>query len=443
MPNTPPQIAAALNGKSILVLGAGMVGVCTALELQKRGAIVTLIDRKEPGQETSWGNAGMFARSSLVPFNNPSMWKSLPKIATNNTNGLRYNPSFLLRNLPWALRFIANARKNKALRSVQALNDLISLSITKHLEYIEVCKAHALLENKGWSFLYRDDASYKSHQFMRNMMQEKAIDFEVLTPQDLLDFEPALNPIFNRAVWIKDSYSVNNPGQLVSMYAQLFLDKGGRILTEQIQRVTETSEQCEVFLASHNTIKADACVICLGPWGKALLEQSGFHVTMGYERGYSRHFKPSTNLKRPICDTGGSYVMSPMQAGLRLSTGIELTDHNAVANESQIQRAEQAAREALSFGKALEKTPWLGARPTFPDSLPVIGKAPHSSRLYTAFGHQHIGFMTGPGTAHYIADIMAGKNVSDAHNIYNPSRYIKRKSHNRDLFYASMNAPLV
>ena len=110
---------------AVAILGGGMVGVSCALELQRRGADVTLIDRRPPGQETSYGNAGVITRSSLIPMNNPGLWKNLPKLLTNSTASLRYNIPFLLHNIRWALGFLASALSGPYDETTAALDALI------------------------------------------------------------------------------------------------------------------------------------------------------------------------------------------------------------------------------------------------------------------------------------------------------------------------------
>jgi D-amino-acid dehydrogenase len=147
---------------------------------------------------------------------------------------------------------------------------------------------------------------------------------------------------------------------------------------------------------------------------------------MAFERGYHMHYRAASgaSLARPVYDTGGGYVLSPMEQGLRLSTGVQLADRAAPPNLAQLDLAEQAAREAFPLEGRLGKEAWLGSRPTLPDSRPIIGECPGRPGLWLAFGHQHIGFNTGPGTAALLGSMMAGETCAFDPAPFRPSRFL-------------------
>ncbi|MBV6656704.1 MAG: FAD-binding oxidoreductase [Devosiaceae bacterium] len=427
MTDRPP-----LEGQTIAVLGAGMVGVCTALELQKRGARVTLVDRSGPGTMTSYGNAGVLARSSLIPANNPSLLFNLPRLARNTSAALRYEPRFVWRNAPWLIQFLTSIRRSKFLETVEALDGLIRLSIEEHTRLVEANGLQSHLSDHGWLFLYRKARAYRRARSHRRLMRGYGIGLQDLSRADLSDLEPDLEPIFENAVWVKDSYSVNNPGAVVEGYARAFVNAGGQIETQSVQGLREHEGHVTLHLAGRNDLRADQVVVALGPWAKSFLSDAGYRVRMAFERGYHRHFSGgaqrghNAQLTRPVFDTSGGYVLAPMEAGLRLSTGVELADDEAPQTTRQIEQAEQAAREAIDLGERLDDEPWMGSRPSLPDSRPAIGLAPGSKRVYLGIGHQHIGFTTGAGTAQVLADLMSNRPCPIDPTPFRTDRYIKR-----------------
>ncbi len=395
----------------VVVLGAGMVGVCCALELRKRGFEVTLIDRRDPGKETSYGNAGVLARSSLLPFNNPSLWANLPKLLTNRTASLRYDPRFLLRNSAWALGFLARARKTAYLETATALDALIRLSTDEHLRLLSEAGAGAKLNESGWIFLYRSTRAFDKAAFARAALTRFGVAAEVLDGAALGDLEPHLRPIFDKALWVKDAKSIDSPGGLVEDYARLLQEKGGKLQRREITGFEESASGLVVKDAGGDRLSADKVVIALGPWSRGFLKKSGIVVPMAFERGYHMHYATAGNamLNRPVYDTGGGCVLSPMAGGIRLTTGVELAAQDAPTSSAQLTMAERAAREAFPLEERLLEEPWMGCRPTLPDSRPMIGRAPRHEGLWLAFGHQHIGFSTGPGTARVLGALMTGE----------------------------------
>ncbi|MEG2049460.1 MAG: FAD-binding oxidoreductase [Comamonas sp.] len=406
-----------LNSR-VAVLGAGMVGVATALELQRLGAQVTLIDRRDPGQETSYGNAGVIARSSLMPFNHPNLWKSLPTLLRNNTASLRYNTAFMLRNLGWGLSYLRHATHSAFQETTTALDALIRLSTTEHQRLlVEVGESQRLRDN-GWLILYRSQAAFDGGQLGRDTMDHFGVRTQVLDRHALSDLEPVLNAaVFEKALWVQDTYSVDSPGQVTAAYARAFAARGGIISTRSLQTLQRNGEGWDVLDDSGQASYFEQVVVALGPWSKQFMGRMGIRVPMAFERGYHMHYAPGAaagegsgaRLQRPVYDTGGAYVLSPMEQGLRLSTGVELNDCEAAPNPVQLELAETAARQALPLGQRLEAAPWMGRRPTLPDCRPIIGAMPGRRNLWLAFGHQHVGFSTGTGTAKLLGALMSGQ----------------------------------
>lgn len=399
--------------QTIAILGAGMVGVSCALELQRRGFDVTLFDRTGPGRETSYGNAGVIPRSSIIPLNNPTLWKSLPTLLKNKSASFRYDPMFMAKNLPWALQFLSKARQRTFEETTVALDGLIRLSVGEHRRLmIEAGCAHRCRDT-GWLMLYRNEQAFAGSQLSRDTYDKFGIATQVLDAAGIAELEPGLNPIFPRGLWIKDASSVDSPGKVVEAYAKLFVKRGGTIRQAQVTGMSRSADgMWRLTQADGTTHDTSRAVLALGPWTREFAAQTlGLSVPMAFERGYHMHYDAvgSATLTRPIYDTGGAYVMSPMEQGLRLSTGVQLTARDAPPNLVQLDLAEQSARQAFPLAGRREAEPWLGSRPTLPDSRPIIDACPGHPGLWLAFGHQHIGFSTGPGTAAMLGAMIAGE----------------------------------
>lgn len=415
-------------GKQVIVLGAGIVGVCCALELQRRGLDVTLVDRQAPGQETSAGNAGVLARSSLMPFNHPGLWRQLPRLLRNDAVQFRYRASYLARNLGWVAGFLARARPSVFHETTAALDGLIRLSAAEHLRLLDAAGIRHRLRDSGWIFLYRSEQAWHGSALARAAYARHQVPTQALAPAELAQLEPALAPIFARALWIQGSYSVDDPGAVTAAYADLFQRSGGtlrRLRASAIRRDGERGWEVQGDAGSE-TLTAPALVVALGPWSKALLKTTGIDLPLAFERGYHMHYGAADGpaLGRPVYDTGGGYVLSPMARGLRLTTGVELDDCEAPPRPVQLDLAEAQAREAIGLGPRLDPKAWLGRRPTLPDSRPMIGQAPRHPGLWLALGHQHIGFSTAPGTARILAELMCEDGDPARHAAFRPGRFI-------------------
>lgn len=397
-------------GAEVAVVGAGMVGVAIALELKRRGRKVTLIDRREPGRETSFGNAGVISPSSFIPFNHPGLWRTLPRLLGNRSAELHYHPAYVARHLGWALGFLRRANRADAEATGEALHPLIMLSLEEHRRLLQEAGESGRLRETGWLHLYRSGAGFERAKPQRETLARFGVRTEVLGPAALADLEPHLKPVFPRALWLKDAASVDNPGAVVTAYARRFTERGGRIVQVEVADLERSGDRWVVIGAGGQRIEADDVVVALGPWSGTFLARQGLRVPLAYERGYHMHYGAEGNaiLGRPVLDVAGAYLLTPMEQGLRLTTGVELGERDAPPSPAQLGMAEASARTAFPLAARLQPEPWLGRRPTLPDSRPIIGRAPGRPGLWLAFGHQHIGFMTGPGTAALLGALMTG-----------------------------------
>ena len=418
------------------VLGAGMVGVSCALALQAKGWRVTLVDKREPGEETSGGNAGVLSRSSLLPFNRPGLWRSLPQMLLQPGPGLKVRAS-ALSNWPWLWRFLWHANRTSFEKTTVALDALIQLSWVTHRTWLTQAQSQHLLRENGWLWLYQNPSSFDASEFTREVLQKFSVATEILSPQSLHELEPHLAPHYSHALWIKDAASVTHPEGVVKAYAQQFINAGGIIQKEEIKAIAQHPNGWQWQSSNGDSHATPNLVVAMGPWSEKLLgpfkfqnqsntrsnapseKTSSLRIKMGFERGYHRQFKPveGVPLGRPIYDISGAYVLSPMQnaAGkniMRLTTGVELAAQDAQPNWQQLEDAENAARRAFPMKEALPSSDWMGSRPSLPDSRPVIGEMPGCPGLWLAFGHQHIGFSTGPGTGVLLAELMSSESTS-------------------------------
>ena len=413
--------------EQIAVIGAGMVGVSCALELQRRGFGVTLMDRKAPGQETSYGNAGIMPPSSLVPFNNPGLWADLPRLLRNRSAHLRYDPMFLARNVAWVCHFLASTRRAVYEQTVPALHALLQLSIGEHRRLLADAGVLGRLRETGWLILYRNRRAFEGSQALRQTLAHYGVEAPVLDAGEVAELEPGLAPIFSHGMWTKGAVSVDSPGRVVQAYADLFAARGGRI-ERRVVRSLQRGDGGAWLMRDADGAPSSArrVVVALGPWAPELLASLGLRVPMAWERGYHMHYAAPADkpLQRPIYDTGGAYVLSPMQDGMRLTTGVELAERDAAPNLAQLEMAEKSAREACALGPRLDDQPWMGRRPTLPDSRPMVGEAPGHPGLWLAFGHQHIGFTTGPGTAALLGALMCGDATPIDPVAFAPGRYL-------------------
>ena len=407
----------------VIVLGAGIVGVSAAYAARQRGLSVILADRREPGSETSYGNAGILSSGSIMPLNQPSLWNALPKYLTNRHAALRWDPAWAIRNADWVIRFLANAAPSRLRPRATALHGLIGASLKLHREWIVKAGAAQRIRETGWLKAWRSDAvaAAKAEQAF---LADYGIESRLFDRQDISALEPNILPVYKVGLLHTQTASVDSPGAVVKAYARMFVSEGGEIRQSDIKAIAPDGDGWRVTLAD-GVISARHVVVALGPWSADLLRPLGYRVPLAFERGYHREFKPNParTLLRPIHDAEGSFLMTPMEQGIRVTSGVELTARDAPSSFAQLDAVVPVARGVVEFGEAVGE-PWRGARPTLPDSLPMIGPAPRHAGLWLAFGNQHIGFTTGPATGAAIAAMIGGVTPSFDVSAFSPNRYL-------------------
>jgi D-amino-acid dehydrogenase len=392
-----------------IVLGAGMVGVSTALALQQRGHAVTLVDRKAPGQETSYGNAGIIQREAVQPYAFPRSIATLARMATGISNDANYHWGALPRLAPALFTYWAASAPARYAPIAQAYGRLIEHCITEHSGWIDAAGAADLVQRQGWMQLYRTAPMFNAAATQATAIAAShGLACQVLDTAALAAAQPALQMPLAGAVHWQDPWSVSDPGELVARYARLFVQRGGQLATGDALGLRPQGSGWAVQTDA-GTTTAQHAVIALGPWAGELTARLGYRLPLFSKRGYHRHYAGGPTLTMPALDIERGVMLAPMARGLRLTTGAEFALLDAPATPVQLRRAEQSTRELLPLGQPVEATPWLGARPCTADMKPVLGPAPRHKGLWFNFGHAHQGFTLGPVTGRLVAELISGE----------------------------------
>ncbi|HLH87143.1 MAG TPA: FAD-binding oxidoreductase [Xanthobacteraceae bacterium] len=395
--------------KSAIVLGAGMVGVATAVHLQARGWSVALVDRREPGRETSYGNAGIIQSEALRPYPMPHDWRALADIATGRTNDVRYHWASLPQHIRPLFRYWWHSFPAAHARASKAYAQIIMRAVPEHEPLIAKSGAGNLVRRNGFRVLHRDQATFDAEVAVAEALRAThGVKFTTLTARELQQAEPGLAAAGVGGLHWPEPWTVSDPGTLVSAYADLFTRSGGSILRGDARSLGQRQNGWSVSTDAGG-IDAEAVVVALGPWSPDLLRRFGYRIAMVRKRGYHQNYAGGSPLDLPLRDAANGYVMAPMRRGVRITTGAELTAPDGKSDPMQLVRAEQAARQLIDLGQAVEPEPWFGTRPCMPDMLPVIGPATRHQGLWLNFGHGHQGFTLGPITGRLIAELMSGE----------------------------------
>jgi D-amino-acid dehydrogenase len=395
----------------VVVLGAGIVGVCAALHLQQRGRDVVLIDKHDgAGEETSYGNAGLIESASVFPYMFPRDLAQVFRYALNRSTDAHYQLSGAPEFLPWLVRYFLASSPERALRSAMAALPLIRRSLAEHEALIEAADVPELLRRTGWIKLFRSEATLAKNVAELEQARRLGVDADVMDAATLAAREPNLSGDFAGAIHWPAPGFVPDPGALVKAYAALFGRNGGRFYTGDARTLRQDGAGWRIAMPG-GAIAAREVVVALGPWSDLVFRPLGYNIPLGVKRGYHLHLAPRGNavLHHPLLDADRGYLLAPMNRGIRLTTGAEFARRDAPPSPVQLQRALPLARALFPLGEAVDARPWMGARPCLPDMLPVIGPAPRHPGLWFDFGHQHHGLTLGPATGRLLAELMTGE----------------------------------
>ena len=410
--------------KNILIIGAGIVGICTSIELIKKGYSVTLMDPNEPGSQTSYGNAGVITDSSLMIINNPLLLKSLFQLIFKNHTSFRYSKSFVFSRLIWVLHFLTFSHKNHMKFAAKALRELQVLSLNTHQKLIKITNSKNIISKPGWLKLFKTSESYKKYSLELEVLNKHKAKYTTLNTKQIEKQFPDLEVKFFKGILFKNSIRVKSPLKLSKKYFNYFIKSGGKFVQESCKDLQYIEDKWVIF-SNKNKSYFDQVVVSTGPWSKNILSNLGYNIPLAWERGYHHHFstKKKISINPAIYDVEGGFVYSSNGSDVRVTSGVELTFLDAVENEIQINESIQKLRKIIPLNKKLIDKPWLGSRPTIIDSLPMIGKSPRHKNLWFNFGHNHIGLSTSAGSAVIISEMIQNKKTSINADPFSPKRF--------------------
>ena len=401
-----------VESADIAVIGGGMVGLASALALRERGLDVILCDPGEARARTSYGNAGVVSRGSILPMASPALWGKLPAYLRNADRALRLDYTHLPRILPYLTHFLASARESRWREAAASLLPLTTAAYAAHERLAVKAGTTDRLARTGWIKAYRTEDAFAGAALERDILQRHGVAFEILDGDALREREPALVRRYARAMLLTETGSVREPGRLIEACEALFARSGGRRIHGSVTRLAPEGDGWSLTHEG-GTLHAKQVVIAAGAASGALTKSLGYRFAVAAERGYHRHYalQPDTPpLSCPVLDTGAASIIAPMGPDrVRVLSGVELNARHAKPDHSQIEAASREAAETLRLGGPLDNEPWLGSRPATPDGMPVIGPAPRHRGLIFAFGHGHIGLSTGPITGEIVADLATGR----------------------------------
>jgi D-amino-acid dehydrogenase len=407
----------------VVVVGAGIVGVSTGIWLRRSGVDVTIVDRSAPGTGTSHGNAGVLASVSMVPVTAPGLVRKAPGMLISPDFPLFLRWMYLPKLAPWLVKYLSNANDADTRRIAKGVGQIVTDSVVQHKSLTRDLGLEHWVTDSDYAFAYRDRAAFETEAYTWALRREAGFVPDLIEGAAVRDYEPNLSKDMGLVVALKDHGFIRDPGGYVAALAQAFEGIGGKVVTSEVKDFDFSGGKVHSVETTSGPIPCDDVVLATGVWSKPLMRKLGLNVPLEAERGYHVIFEEATGgPTRPIMIAAGKFVATPMAQGLRCAGVVEFGGLEAGPSKAPLALLRRQAHAAFPNLEASHEIEWLGHRPAPSDSLPLIGQI-GQSRVFTAFGHHHIGLTSGPKTGRLVAGLVTGQPPNMDLSAYAPQRF--------------------
>ena len=408
--------------KNIAVVGAGIVGICSAYFLKKSGFNVTLIDREDPGTMTSFGHACSFADYANVPVNYPGLIWDIPKMLLRKDGPLAVDFFYILKNLPWAFSFLQNCKKEKVDEIASSLTNLLKHSQLSYDEIFKDINVQEYISHEENLYLFDTKKSFEDYEYANVIRKNNKVKVRNLTKDEVKELEPNIANVYYAGQIFTGSRHTTNPLAISTKIFEKFLELGGTYIKQNVKNLFQKENIIELSL-ENKKINFDKIIISAGAWSNQIANMLGDKFPLDTERGYHILFETNEKLiNRPVAWSESGFYLIQIHDGIRAAGTVEIAGLKKSPNKKRIEMIERQSRKVLpQLGKV--KSTWMGRRPTLPDSLPIIGKSQQNSNVIYAFGHQHIGWTLGAVTGKIIDSLSRDQIPNIDISAYSPTRF--------------------
>jgi len=411
------------NPKEVIVIGAGIVGVSCALQLAERDFAVTLVDRNQPCQETSFGNAGVISPWSCVPQSTPGIWRKIPRWMLDPEGPVFVRPRYMARFLPWAWRFLTAGQPHRVDRHGDAMLALSRDAPASYRALLKGTNAVNLVRDSIYIFVYRKEEQADLNMLAWRMRMSRGVPVSRIGRRELSRLEPDLSDEYEAAIVIQEQGRALDPAGIGEALAGKAKRRGISFRQAKVNTIQQYDQGWAVTTGD-GEITARQVVLAAGVWSAGLLQPFGISLPLEAERGYHLVVRnPGVSIHNSIMDTERMCVASQMDKGIRVAGTAEFAGIDAMPDYRRAQVFASSLKSLFPSVRLDEQEPWMGRRPSFPDSLPCIGPVPGLPGLYAAFGHSHYGLSQAPKTGQIIADCLSGQTPDTDLTPYRMDRF--------------------
>lgn len=411
--------------KHCIIIGGGIIGLCSAYYLQKEGHQVTVVDQSGMDSGASYVNAGYLSPSHIVPLSAPGVMKKGLKWMFNSSSPLYIKPRLESDFLKWVLAFNKSCNANHVKKAIPAIKSisLLSQDLYDDIKQTENFSFH--YEKKGLLMLCQTEKMLEEEVKTAHLAKREGLDASEISLQDLKTLEPNVNINVKGATYYKcDSHTT--PHEFMAEMKTYLQTVGVQfLLNEKVEDLTVDNGKISEIKTNKQSLKADEFVLAAGSWSNLLSEKLGLKLLLQAGKGYRINTTQTTGIQIPSILTEAKVAVTPMNSFTRFAGTMEIAGINHTINSTRVEAISQATTRFypnVELTQEEKQNAACGLRPVTPDGLPYIGKSSKCENLTIATGHAMMGWSMGTATGKLVSEIISNHPTSLDVNIFTPDR---------------------
>ncbi|WP_223548726.1 MULTISPECIES: FAD-binding oxidoreductase [Aestuariivivens] len=411
--------------KKVLVIGGGIIGLCSAYYLNQEGCDVTVVDQTNMDSGASHVNAGYITPSHFISLAAPGIITKGIKWMFNSASPLYVKPRLDLEFFKWALNFKRSATKEKVEASIPILRDfsLLSRDLYKDLKQSDTFKFH--FERKGLLMCYKTDKVGEEEWEVGKRGIQEGFGVKHLSKQEVDVLEPHVNMDIKGAVYY-DCDAHMTPNNFMQEMMLHLKTKGVTFFkNEKVKDIEVSNSVIKSVITDKQNLKADEVVLAAGSWSSLMTKKLGLNIPLQAGKGYRIDVEKKTGICYPAILCEARAAVTPMEGFTRFAGTMELSGINHDINPKRVEaiaKAVQSYYRGLNISNEDKNAAQCGLRPCTPDGLPYIGKSSRCSNLTIAAGHAMMGWSLGPATGKLVSEVILDKKLTLKIQPFSPDR---------------------
>ena len=411
--------------KKVVIIGGGVIGLCTAYYLVKEGHEVVVVDQSSMDHGASYVNAGYLTPSHFVPLAAPGVMKQGLKWMFNSASPLFIKPRWDKSFLSWAWAFNKSCTAKNVSQSIGVIKDFNLWSAQLFSEIKTSEKFTFQLENKGLLMLCKTEKMLEEELHLAKIALEQGLDVNTVSPSEINTMEPHANINAIGGVHYQCDWHTT-PHEFMKELQDWLVEKGVTFFkNERVEDLQTFNGKIKSITTQNNTFTGDEFVLSAGSWSHLLSRKLGIRIPLEAGKGYRINVDHNTGITIPAVLAEAKIAVTPMNGFTRFAGTMEFSGVNHVINPLRVNAIAVAAGDYYAGLKVSEDEKMLaacGLRPVSPDGKPYIGKSSKCKNLTIATGHAMMGWSLAPATGKLVAEIISEKKTSMPLDAFHPDR---------------------